>query len=84
MINDEGHGASYITEMPTTIFTLNARGNFMLEVMRDYFNITPKQMHREIRGLDDQTVSALASKGVNYADLKSALIPSPTRREVAL
>ncbi len=31
-----------------------------------------------------ETQSVLASKGIKYSDLKSALVPNPTRREIAL
>src|ERR1700744_5219361 len=66
------------------IYTLNARGNVFLEVTRDHFKLPPERMLREIQGLRQMVVDALALKGLRYEDLKSALIPDRTRREIAL
>jgi hypothetical protein len=72
--------------MTTTkpIHTLNARGNVMLEVMRDYFKLTPNHMQREIQGIRRMLDDALSKKGISYADLRSALVPDRKRREIAL
>ena len=66
------------------IYTLNARGNIFLEVTRDHFKLRPEQMLREIQGLRQMVTEALAVKGLNYEDLKSALVPDQKRREIAL
>lgn len=66
------------------IYTLNARGHVMLEVARDYFNIGPERMQREIQGMLARTEEILASKSVKYSALKSALVPDLKRREIAL
>ena len=66
------------------IHTLNARGNVMLEVMRDYFKLKPHHMQREILGMRKMLVESLSKKGVDYAKLKSALVPDRKRREIAL
>lgn len=68
----------------TVIHTVNARGNIMLEVVRDYFGVSPQRMRVEIQGMLKRTVTLLASKGVQYSELKNALTPQPDRREVAL
>lgn len=65
------------------IFTLNARGNVMLEVMRDYFRLTTAVMHREIQELHLATQEVLQSKGIAYAQLKSGLVPIVDRHEAA-
>ncbi len=65
------------------IFTLNARGNIMLEVMRDHFKLTTAVMHREIQGLHVATQQVLQSKGIAYAQLKSGLVPIADRNEAA-
>lgn len=71
--------------MPKTIVhTINARGNVMLDVTRKYFKLSPQQMHREIQAMLRETSAALAGKGIQYADLKSALVPQVGRREMAL
>lgn len=56
----------------------------MLEVIRDYFDLTPDVMFREIQGLLAETEQALLKKGIRYGSLKTALVPDPHRREVAL
>jgi hypothetical protein len=63
------------------IFTLNARGNIMLEVMRDYFDLTSDVMHREIQSMHVATQDVLATKGAPYAQLKSALVPAADKNE---
>lgn len=76
-------------EMPilresTSIHTLDARGNVMLEVLRAEFNIDSGRMQSEIQSACKQLTEVLAKKGVNYGDLRSALVPSQVKREVAL
>lgn len=66
------------------IHSLNARNNVQLEVMRDYFNLTPDRMLVEIQGMRQRVVSALASKGVDYDALGAALCPDRKKREIAL
>ncbi len=67
----------------TVIHTLEARDNFLLEVMRDYFQLDNLSMQSEIRATLAQTISILHSKGVSYPSLKSALVPATDRREAA-
>ncbi|MGY5780292.1 hypothetical protein [Rhizobium sp. LEGMi135b] len=66
------------------IHTLNARGNMLLEVTRDYFKVSASAMFREIQRLRQETEEALALKGIRYADLKTALVPDRQRKEMAL
>jgi hypothetical protein len=66
------------------VHTLNARGNVMLEVMRDYFKLTPERLLREIQGMRSQVASILKKKGVNYDELKAALVPDQEKLEIAL
>ena len=66
------------------IHTLNARGNVSLAVTRDYFQLSPSKMLHEIQGLRRQTESVLKSKNIHYDALRSALVPSHKRREIAL
>lgn len=65
------------------IFTLNARGNVMLEVMRDYLNLTNDIMHREIQGMHVATCKTLQSKGISYERLRTGLVPLADRHEAA-
>lgn len=66
------------------VYTLDARDNVMLEVARDYFKVRPERMHLEIQGMLSKTEAVLSSKGIKYSDLKTALVPNPKRREIAL
>lgn len=63
------------------IFTLNARGNVMLEVTRDYFQLSNQVMHREIQGMHIATQEILSQNNIQYSKLKSALIPRADRME---
>ena len=58
-----------------SIHSLNARGNVMLDVIRDYFNISSDRMLVEIQGMRTQVAQVLKTKGVNYDDLRAALVP---------
>lgn len=66
------------------IHTLNARGNIMLEVLRDYFGLNPHHMQREIQAMRHKLEETLEKKGISYDKLKSALVPDRKRREIAL
>lgn len=63
------------------IYTLDARENIMLEVMRDYFKLDSNIMRREIQGIHMATQRMLATKGVHYKQLKAALVPAADRNE---
>lgn len=66
------------------IHTLNARENGTLEFLRDYFGLSPDRMLFEIQGIRDLVDRILKSKGVNYDDLKAALVPDREKLEMAL
>ena len=63
------------------IFTLEARSNAMLEVMRDRYQLDSAAMHREIQHLHLEAIKALEKKRIPYSELKSALIPKTDRHE---
>lgn len=65
------------------IFTLNARGNVMLEVMRDCFSLKNDVMHLEIQRMHVATCEILKAKGIAYETLKAGLVPSADRHEAA-
>jgi hypothetical protein len=69
--------------MDQPIFTLEARGNVFLEVMRDYFGLDRAQIFREINANFLGLLQVLKAKQIEYASLKNALIPRPDRSEVA-
>lgn len=67
-----------------SLHTLDARNNVMLEVVLEYFKLTPDRMFREIQNLRRTAEDALAIKDISYDALKTALVPDRLRREIAL
>lgn len=65
------------------IHTLNARGHLMLGTIRDYLNVGATDMRREILHMHQNTVKILASKGIDYTSLRSALVPKANKHEAA-
>ena len=65
------------------IHTLNARGNVMLPVLREYLSWTDGQTFREIQQLHRDLQDILKAKGIDYKSLRSALTPQPTKHEAA-
>ena len=63
-----------------TIFTLEARGNVVLDVITDYFNLSDQRVFDEIHRMLRQLRTLLASKGVEYSRLQGALVPNTGRR----
>jgi hypothetical protein len=68
----------------SVIHTLNSRDHIMLEMLRDHFGVGPDRMRREIQMLHAETVEVLASKKIEYALLRSALVPSMDKHEAVL
>jgi hypothetical protein len=66
-----------------SIHTLDARANIFLEVMTDYLGLSEPQVFAQVRGMAVTLQNILAAKGLSYADLKPALVPSSTREERA-
>ena len=55
--------------MSKTIYTIDSRDNTMLEVMKQYFNISDLQMSKEINNMHDILVELLEKKGISYSCL---------------
>lgn len=73
-----------MTALPfNTIFTLEARSHILLEVMAEHFKMTDAQVFRDIQNSRRELVQVLASKGIQYKDLRGALTPSTNRNERA-
>ncbi|SDY93755.1 hypothetical protein [Citreimonas salinaria] len=66
------------------IHTIDARDNVMLEVLRDYFRLSPDRLLFEIQGMRKNLVNSLKRKGVNYDQLRAALVPDREKLEIAL
>lgn len=56
----------------------------MLEVVRDTFDLNSEHMYHEIQRMHNQVCNILKSKGVNYSEVKNALVPNIDRKEIAL
>ncbi|MPS73602.1 MAG: hypothetical protein E2590_10710 [Chryseobacterium sp.] len=67
-----------------TIFTLNARGNVFLDVLKEHFKLDDKIMYSAINGMFAELISILDTKKIKYEDLKSCLTPKIDRKELAL
>jgi hypothetical protein len=70
--------------MDKTIFTLDARDNVRLEVLKGYFGLNEHQIYEEINGLFDGLIEILKSKKIDYEKLKSSLIPNSDKNEIVL
>lgn len=66
------------------IYTLNARGNVMLPVLKQVFQLTDQQSYQEIKQIFNDMNAILKAKGIAYKRLKLALIPAhKDRYEIA-
>jgi len=65
------------------IFTVEARSNVFLEVMTEHFRLSESRVFAEIQNSVRQLRGILDAKGVAYADLKRALVPSIDKTERA-
>lgn len=59
----------------TKIWTLNARDNMLFDLVMQHANLAYIDLGPEIRQIHAQTVEMLASKGLAYEQLRSALVP---------
>lgn len=69
-------------DMPS-IHTLNARGNVLLPVMRECFSLSDASTFAEIQKFHGDCLCVLQAKGIDYALLRTALTPQPTKHEAA-
>lgn len=68
-----------------TIFTLESRENFYLEVMKENFKLSDKQMYEAIQQAFNHFIENLHSKKrIEYKDLRNALTPNINKKEIAL
>ena len=67
----------------SSIHTLNARGNVLLPVMRECFSLSDARTFAEIQNFHGECVGILKAKGIDYALLRTALTPQPTKHEAA-
>ena len=66
------------------IFTIDAKGNILFSLMQEYFGLGSADMNREIALQHDKLLRLLKDKGIEYQQLKNALIPNKDRKEALL
>lgn len=67
----------------TAIHTLNARSYLMFPGLRKYYGWSDERTFKEIQHLHSNLLDILRIKGIDYAALRSALTPQPTKHEAA-
>ncbi len=67
-----------------TIFTVNASGYLLLEIMKDYFSLSDSVMNSQMSHMFNELLSILEKKKINYSELKNSLIPRKDRKEIGL
>lgn len=70
----------------TKIWTLNARDTVLFDVVKQHFKLSYADLGPELRTIHAATVEMLASKGIRYEELRSALVPhtEPELGDIAL
>ena len=66
-----------------TIYSLDSRSNIMLDLFKDDFHMSEAAIFREIQREFSTLLTCLSRKGVNYKELKPALIPDAKKLERA-
>lgn len=66
-----------------SIYTLNARGNVMLPVLRERYSWTDARTFDEIQQFHRDFLGVLEVKGIDYSSLRTALTPQQTKHEAA-
>lgn len=67
----------------TKIITLNARDTVLFDVTMEHDGLTFAELGADTRQLHERTIDLLASRGVRYNKLRSALVPPTTADDVA-
>ena len=66
-----------------TIFTLGARDNIVLGLLKNRYNIESDIIYDVINESFNTCISILEDKNIKYQDLKHSLIPNTDRNEIA-
>lgn len=70
--------------MSKSIHTIDSRENLELLTVAAFFGIQSDAMHSLISGWHDLLEAELQSEGIDYRELKAALVPAKKKREAAL
>jgi hypothetical protein len=66
------------------IYTLNAKSNTILDVTKQYFNLSFETMGDEIKSQYNILNEELKLKNIKYEDLKNILTPQKDKKEICL
>ena len=75
--------ANSLDDEPFVIHSINGYTNIMIEVMAKTLKLSDQDVQKLLRHMHREVVSALAFKGVDYADLSTALTPRGNKHEIA-
>jgi len=75
--------APLVDDESFVIHSINSYTHIALSDLADHFKLGPGELDRVIRDAHDELTARLQAQGVDYADLKQALVPQPGRHEVA-
>jgi hypothetical protein len=67
----------------TPLWTLDARGSFILSEVEEFFGLSATQIQREIIGLHEGLLRTLQARNFRYNDFRSALVPQSHKEERA-
>ena len=70
--------------MSKSIHTIDSRENLELLTVAAFFGIQSDAMHSLISDWHDLLEAELQSEGIDYRELKAALVPAKKKREAAL
>lgn len=73
---------SFDTE-PFIIHSINDYTNVLIEVIAKTQDLSDNDIHKLLRAMHQQVVSALLAKGIDYNDLSTALTPRSNKNEIA-
>lgn len=64
------------------IFTFDGKGNGILPLLKDFYELSIQDIHDEISQMHKEMLIALKENNVEYNDLKSALVPNHKKEEI--
>lgn len=75
--------APVVDDESFVIHSINSYTHIALSDLAEHFKLGPDELDRVIRDAHDELTTRLRAQGVEYAELKQALVPQPGRHEVA-
>lgn len=82
-MNTTSASTDALLRQPFVIHSINGYTNVFIEVMAETLGLGDSGVQTLLRTMHSQVSGILKDKGVNYADLKSALTPQSDKHEIA-